>query len=74
MRVVGVNVPDNKRVDIALTYIYGLGRSNVLPVLEKAKIAFVGTDRGDGMVLSIGKGEVYFIFNNDFMLVEVTDV
>jgi small subunit ribosomal protein S13 len=38
MRVVGVNVPDNKRVDIALTYIYGLGRSNVLPVLEKAKI------------------------------------
>lgn len=38
MRVVGVNVPDEKRVDIALTYIYGLGRSNVLPVLEKAKI------------------------------------
>lgn len=38
MRVVGVNVPDNKRVDIALTYIYGLGRSNVLPVLEKAQI------------------------------------
>ena len=43
-------------------------------MLEKAKMAFVGTDRGDGMVLSIGKGEVYFIFNNDFMLVEVTDV
>lgn len=39
MRVVGVNVPDNKRVDIALTYIYGIGRSNVAGVLEKAKIA-----------------------------------
>jgi small subunit ribosomal protein S13 len=38
MRVVGVNVPDEKRVDIALTYIYGLGRSNVLPVLKKAQI------------------------------------
>lgn len=38
MRVVGVNVPDNKRVDIALTYIYGIGRSNVAQVLEKAKI------------------------------------
>ena len=39
MRVVGVNLPDEKRVDIALTYIYGIGRSNVRQVLEKAKIA-----------------------------------
>jgi len=38
MRVVGVNIPDGKRVDIALTYIYGIGRSNVYDVLEKAKI------------------------------------
>ena len=26
-RVAGVNTPDNKRVEIALTYIYGIGRS-----------------------------------------------
>jgi small subunit ribosomal protein S13 len=39
MRVVGVNIPDGKRVDIALTYIYGIGRSNVLPILKKAEIA-----------------------------------
>ena len=39
MRVVGVNLPDEKRVDIALTYIYGIGRSNVRQVLEKAQIA-----------------------------------
>lgn len=39
MRVVGVNLPDEKRVDIALTYIYGIGCSNVRQVLEKAKIA-----------------------------------
>src|SRR3989344_628392 len=38
MRVAGVNVPDNKRVDIALTYIYGIGRSNVRGVLEQAKV------------------------------------
>jgi small subunit ribosomal protein S13 len=38
MRVVGVNIPDQKRVDIALTYIYGIGRSNVYQVLEKANI------------------------------------
>jgi len=38
MRVVGVNIPEEKRVDIALTYIYGIGRSNVYRVLETAKI------------------------------------
>lgn len=38
MRVAGVNLPDEKRIDIALTYIYGIGRSNVLPVLEKAGV------------------------------------
>ncbi|MFI5265381.1 MAG: 30S ribosomal protein S13 [Candidatus Levyibacteriota bacterium] len=38
MRVAGVNVPDNKRVDIALTYIYGVGRSNVKDILGKAEI------------------------------------
>jgi small subunit ribosomal protein S13 len=38
MRVVGVNIPDDKRVDIALSYIYGIGRKNVLPVLKVADI------------------------------------
>ena len=38
MRVVGVNLPEEKRIDIALTYIYGIGRSNVYRVLEAATI------------------------------------
>ena len=38
MRISGVNIPDEKRVDIALTYLYGIGRGNVGVVLEKAKI------------------------------------
>ncbi|MEK7571129.1 MAG: 30S ribosomal protein S13 [Patescibacteria group bacterium] len=38
MRIVGVNIPDEKRIDIALSYIYGIGRKNVIPVLEKAEI------------------------------------
>lgn len=38
MRIAGVTIPDDKRIDISLTYIYGIGRSNVLPVLEKAEI------------------------------------
>jgi small subunit ribosomal protein S13 len=39
MRLVGLNLPDNKRIDIALTYIFGVGRTNVYPILEEAKIA-----------------------------------
>lgn len=38
MRIVGVNIPEEKRIDIALTYIYGIGRSNVLPVLKLAEV------------------------------------
>ncbi len=38
MRVAGVNIPEQKRVDRALAYIYGIGPSNVYDVLEKAGI------------------------------------
>lgn len=38
MRISGVTLPDNKRVDIALTYLYGIGRSNVKGVLTEAQI------------------------------------
>ena len=38
MRIAGVNIPDEKRVDIALSYIYGIGRSNVVDVLKKAEV------------------------------------
>lgn len=38
MRVAGVNIPDAKRVDISLTYIFGVGRSIVYDILEKAKV------------------------------------
>jgi len=38
MRFLGNNIPDEKRIDIALTYLYGIGRSNVKPLLEAAQI------------------------------------
>jgi len=38
MRIAGVNIPDEKRIDIALTYLYGIGRRNVVGVLEKANV------------------------------------
>lgn len=38
MRIAGINIPDQKRVDIALTYLYGIGRSNVVGILKKADV------------------------------------
>jgi len=37
-RVAGVEIPNNKRSLIGLTYIFGIGRSSALLILEKAKI------------------------------------
>jgi len=37
-RIVGVDIPDNKRGEIALTYIFGIGRSMAGKVLAKAGI------------------------------------
>lgn len=38
MRVLGVNIPDQKRVDIALTYIYGIGRPLSQKILASTKV------------------------------------
>lgn len=38
-RIAGVNIPDHKRVEIGLSYVYGVGPSNVKDVLTKVKIA-----------------------------------
>src|SRR5215213_4212362 len=38
-RIAGVNIPLNKRVEIGLTYIYGLGRSKSNEVLNKAGVS-----------------------------------
>ncbi|NEW82928.1 MAG: 30S ribosomal protein S13 [Mariniphaga sp.] len=37
-RIVGVDIPNNKRGEIALTYIYGVGRSRSQLILEKAGV------------------------------------
>ncbi|MBN2539128.1 MAG: 30S ribosomal protein S13 [Deltaproteobacteria bacterium] len=37
-RIAGVDLPKNKRMEIALTYIYGLGRSKSKMILEEAGI------------------------------------
>ncbi len=37
-RIIGVNIPDNKQIGIALTYIYGIGESLARVVLSQTKI------------------------------------
>lgn len=38
MRILGITIPDAKRLEIALTELYGVGRSRSLYILNKAKV------------------------------------
>ena len=38
MRLIGINIPDNKRVDIGLTHLYGIGRMTAAKILDAIKI------------------------------------
>jgi small subunit ribosomal protein S13 len=37
-RIAGIDLPRNKRIEIALTYIFGIGRSSAARVLQEAKV------------------------------------
>ena len=39
-RIVGVDLPKNKRMEIALTYIYGIGRTSAQKILAEANIDY----------------------------------
>ena len=38
-RISGVDIPDNKRGEIALTYIFGLGKSSAQTILDQAEVS-----------------------------------
>ena len=40
VRILGITLPDNKRMEIALTTLYGVGRSRARTILEQAKVDF----------------------------------
>jgi small subunit ribosomal protein S13 len=54
-RIAGVNLPTNKRVIIALTYIHGIGRTKALEIAAKLKIDHSRRvqDLSDAEILSI---------------------
>lgn len=37
-RIAGINIPTNKRVEISLTYIHGIGRTKAVEICEKVTI------------------------------------
>jgi small subunit ribosomal protein S13 len=39
-RIAGVDLPKNKRMEIALTYIFGIGRNKARDILEKAGVSY----------------------------------
>lgn len=40
MRIAGITIPENKRIEIGLTAVYGIGRSNAHDILDKAGIEY----------------------------------
>ena len=39
LRISGVNIPDDKRIEISLTYIYGIGRNTSAKILDELSIS-----------------------------------
>jgi len=46
-RIAGVDLPRNKRMDIALTYIYGIGRTTAAKILQEAEVG--GDTKSDNL-------------------------
>lgn len=38
VRIAGVNIPDNKKIEVALSYIYGVGRPGARKILKRTNI------------------------------------
>jgi small subunit ribosomal protein S13 len=56
-RIAGVDLPRNKRMEVALTYIYGLGRSSAQKILAEAGVDWniKSDDLTEGQVTSLRK-------------------
>jgi small subunit ribosomal protein S13 len=56
-RIAGVDLPKRKRIEIALTYIYGIGRSSSQKILTKAGVDWdtKSDDLTEGQITSIRK-------------------
>ena len=64
-RIAGVNIPSNKRVEIGLTYIFGIGRTKAVEICNKASIPSERrvNDLTDAEVIQIRE-----IIDNDYLV------
>ena len=46
LRIAGINVPDDKRIEISLTYVYGIGRSSASKILDELGISKLKRTKG----------------------------
>ena len=63
MRISGVDIPDKKRGEISLTYIYGIGRSTAKHILSQANIS---VDKKAGEWSDDEANAIRAIINNEF--------
>ena len=56
-RIAGVDIPKNKHMEIALTYIHGIGKTSARKILDEAKMAYTmnSDDLNDNDVVTIRK-------------------
>jgi small subunit ribosomal protein S13 len=54
-RIAGIDLPRNKRIEIALTYIYGIGRTSASKILEEAAVdgAIKTSELNDAQITAI---------------------
>jgi small subunit ribosomal protein S13 len=64
-RIAGVDIPDNKRGEIGLTYIFGIGKSSAQVILNKAG---VDTSKKVGEWDDEESNAIRSIISNDFMV------
>ena len=64
-RIAGVDLPRDKRVEIGLTYIYGIGRTSAKNILEKAG---VNPDTRVKDLTEEEAGKIRRIIDNDYMV------
>jgi len=64
-RIGGIDLPKTKRIEIALTYIYGIGRSSARQILTQAKVDF---DRKAGELNDDELQQLRVIIDNDYRI------
>lgn len=63
VRIAGVDLPDHKKANIALTYLYGIGRNNVFSLLQKAQ---VDSEKKIGQLAEQEIGRIQKVIDKEF--------